>query len=274
MTGMAKILNNPAFPRSNKYDPQWVMDNQMGPNALWLMEWLARDLPLEPGCRILDLGCGRAMTSIFLAREFKARVWAADLWISPENNYKRVVESGVDDLVFPIRAEAHALPFAQGFFDGVVSVDAYQYFGTDVLYLSYLSRFVRPGGFVGIVVPGLTREMDTIPRHLAEPQPSGKIFWEDACRSFKTAEWWMRHWVDDPSVTEVRTDVLKDGWRHWRDFEAALELSGKNIFPSDAHALDQDQGQYIGFIRARAQRTWVESFNLYDSSTGIQVGID
>ena len=57
------------FPLSNSYDPEWVMDNQMGPNALWLMEWLCQDLDLKAEMRVLDLGCGTAMTSIFLARE-------------------------------------------------------------------------------------------------------------------------------------------------------------------------------------------------------------
>ena len=34
----------------------------------------------------------------------------------------------------PFAREAHALPFASAFFDAIVSVDAYQYFGTDILY--------------------------------------------------------------------------------------------------------------------------------------------
>ena len=58
----------------------------MGPNALWLMEALAEVLPIEPGMRVLDLGCGRAMTSIFLAKEFGAEVWATDLWIDASAN--------------------------------------------------------------------------------------------------------------------------------------------------------------------------------------------
>jgi hypothetical protein len=31
---------------------------------------------------VLDLGCGRASSSIFLRREFGVQVWAADLWFS------------------------------------------------------------------------------------------------------------------------------------------------------------------------------------------------
>jgi cyclopropane fatty-acyl-phospholipid synthase-like methyltransferase len=51
-----------------------MLENQMGPNALWLAEWLAEALSLKAGMRLLDLGCGRAMTSIFLAKEFGVQV--------------------------------------------------------------------------------------------------------------------------------------------------------------------------------------------------------
>ena len=80
---VVRLLHKPAFPRSNAYDAEWMLDNQMGPNALWLMEWLCEELALERGQRVLDLGCGKAMTSIFLAREFGVAVHAADLWMSP-----------------------------------------------------------------------------------------------------------------------------------------------------------------------------------------------
>ena len=56
--------------------------------------------------------------------------------------------------------EAHTLPFAQGFFDALLSFDAYHYFGTDDLYLGYVSQFVRPGGSLGIVVPGVLSELN------------------------------------------------------------------------------------------------------------------
>ncbi|MDZ7665663.1 MAG: hypothetical protein U5K27_10115 [Desulfotignum sp.] len=109
------------------------------------------------------------------------------------------------------------------------------YFGTDVLYLGYLSRFLAPDGMLGVVMPALMQKIgDVIPDHLTRPQANGKVFWEDGCRSFKTADWWQELWAEDSSVTDARMEILPDGWRLWRDFETALEMAGKSIFPSDA----------------------------------------
>ena len=74
-------LTHPRWSRSSRYDARWTVENQMGPHALWLLEWLAPALGLEDlrrGARVLDLGCGRAMTSVFLAREYDVQVTAAD----------------------------------------------------------------------------------------------------------------------------------------------------------------------------------------------------
>lgn len=276
MTELESLLDRPEFPRSRGYEAAFMLDNQMGPNALWLLEWLCEALPIERGMRVLDLGCGRAMTSIYLAKELGARVWAADLWMSPDPNWRRAVEAGVGELVCPLRAEAHALPFAAGFFDAVVCVDAYQYFGTDELYVDYLARLVRPGGLLGVVVPGLVQPFGaSVPAHLVEPQKNGKPFWEDACRSFKTAEFWHALWQGSSLVGEVAATLQPDGWRHWRDFERALELWGKSPFPSDVEALERDAGRYLGFVRLVGRRTAAPpGMDLYDAGLGARVGVD
>ena len=90
--------------------------------------------------RVLDLGCGRAASSIFLRREFGVEVWATDLWIDPSENLERIQDAGVGDGVFPIHADARALPFAQGFFDAIISLDSFVYYGTDDLYASITFR--------------------------------------------------------------------------------------------------------------------------------------
>jgi len=188
---IAEKLKPAEFPRSASYDPEWVLENVMGPNVLWLAESLSEAMELEPGMRVLDMGCGKAVSSIFLAKEFGVQVWAADLWIAAGENWRRVCEAGMEDLVFPIHAEAHALPFAEGF-DALVSLDAYHYFGTDELHLGrYFAPLVRHGGQIGIVVPGLVREFEgDPPEHLASIWARE---WE--CWSFRSPEWWRHHWV-------------------------------------------------------------------------------
>src|SRR5512137_97182 len=149
---------NRRFPRAEKYDLNWVFENHMGPNVLWLAEAAAEHMDLRPGQRVLDMGCGKCLSSIFLAREFGVQVWATDLWIGASDNSKRICEARLSDRIFPIHAEAHSLPFADGFFDAIVSVDSYHYYGTDDLFLKSFIRLLRPGGQIGIVVPGLMRE--------------------------------------------------------------------------------------------------------------------
>jgi SAM-dependent methyltransferase len=245
---LARALTRPELPRSAAYEPEWMLENLMGPNAVWLMEGLTEAMSLRPGMRVLDLGCGKAISSIFLAREFGLQVWAADLWIKPSENWPRVRAAGLEERVFPIYAEAHALPFAEGFFDALVSADAYHYFGTGDLYLGYCARFVRPGGQIGIVVPGLAEELaGRLPPHL-EP------FWEPDFWSFHSPEWWRSLWERTGPVEVSRADLLPRGWEQWLSW---LEVAGRFGYPSserEAEMLRVDAGRNLGFSRVVADR--------------------
>ena len=246
-------LHHHRYTRSNSYDPEWVIESQMGPNALWLLESLCEVLPIEPGQRVLDLGCGKAMTSIFLAREFGAEVTAADLWVPAEENRARIEAAGVSDLVTAVHAEAHALPFEPDAFDAVVSIDAYQYFGTDDLYIGSLASHVRPGGRIGIVTPSLSREIGTdVPPHLAPYWD-----WEFCC--FHSPAWWHAHWTKTGKVAVDRADWIEDGWRDWLRFTEACQphMEGwrADAAVSERAMLEADQGELLGFTRMVGTRT-------------------
>ena len=155
------------FPRTERYSSEWISENGFGGNALWQTEFLCERLELRPGMRVLDLGCGRAKSSVFLAREFGVEVWATDLWVPASENWQRIRDAGLEDRVFPIHANARALPFAAEFFDAIVAVDCYSYFGTDDLYLNYLGQFVKPDGLISIAGAGLVQEIEgEVPEHL------------------------------------------------------------------------------------------------------------
>lgn len=108
-------VRHPRFPLAAAWDPEWQLDNSMGTNPLWLTEELLRHLQLQPEQRVLDLGCGKGMSSMFLAKEHKVNVWAADLWVSPDETWQHARALGLDNFVCPVQAEAHTLPFAGGF---------------------------------------------------------------------------------------------------------------------------------------------------------------
>ena len=246
---LAEMLKNERFPLSSKYDSEWVVENQMGPNALWLTEWLCRDMDLKRDIRVLDLGCGRAMSSIFLAKEFDVQVWATDLWIKATDNWKRIREAGVEDRVFPVHAEARSLPYADEFFDAIICVDSYIYYGTDDLYLNYFAKFVKPGGHIGIVVPGLMRDFDgPLPEHLTP-------FWGQDCWSWHTADWWRHLWERTGLVDIELVETMPGGCRVYLQWKKALDAAGANRWPSDIEVLEADGGQYIGFVRMVARRT-------------------
>jgi cyclopropane fatty-acyl-phospholipid synthase-like methyltransferase len=246
-------LAQPAFPRASAYDPARVLDSWMGPNPLWLAEGLTNVMRLEAGMRVLDLGCGKAASSIFLAKEFGATVWAADLWVTPSENFRRIEAAGLAGRVLPIHAEAHALPFAEGYFDAIVSFDAYHYFGTDDLYLAYLAKFLRPGGRLGIVVPGLVEELAD------EPPPWLKPYWEPAFHSFHSPAWWRRHWARSGAVAIEVADNLPDGWRLWAEWnkvcaEAGVGLEKGKVAAREAAMLRADAGRTLAFTRMVARR--------------------
>ncbi|GAA5438633.1 hypothetical protein Dcae01_00122 [Deinococcus caeni] len=250
MTDRADLLRAwtlPRYPRSAHYDPEWVLTHLMGPNPLWLTESLTDRMQLRPGLRVLDLGCGTALSSIFLAREFGVQVWATDLWISASDNWERIRAAGLQDRVFPIHAEAHALPFAAGFFDAVISVDAFHYFGTDDLYLGYLAPFIRPGGQLGLISPGVRDEFTVVPEHLAP-------YWGPDAWSYHSPHWWRRHWSKG-GVLEVKSaEFLDHGWQEWRDWNLLCQRHGYSFYQPDIDMLTADQGRHLGFTQVVAVR--------------------
>ena len=241
-------LNIKNFPLSNKYDANWILKNSMGINTLWLTEWFCSGIEIKPGMRILDLGCGKVLSSIMLAKEFNVNVWAYDLWNKPTENWERIKEENLENNVFPIYGDARQLPFADGFFDLIICIDAFIYFGSDDLYLNYIQKFLAPGGIIGFVNPGLMKPFNgPLPEHLNK-------FWGQDCWSWHTLEWWKNHWEKTGLVNLLKADTLTDGCNLFLKYDLALKASGDNRWPDDIEVLKNDNGEYIGFIRIIAQK--------------------
>lgn len=242
---MHDVLFSRQFPRTSKYHPEWIVSGVSGgANPLWLTEWLTEELQLKPGMRVLDLGCGRAMSSIFLHREFGVQVWAVDLMVNVSENAARIRDAGMADHIFPLQLDARHLPFAAEFFDVIISIDSFFYYGTDDLFLNSLVRFLKPGGILAIAGAGLMQEIEsTIPQHLQQ-------WWTTDLWCLHGATWWTRHWERTGLVKVLTADTMPEGWKFWLDWH-------HTIAPDNAleiEALMTDAGRYLGYVRAVAVR--------------------
>ena len=241
---MEDLFISPEFPRSSKYHPDWIRAGVSGgANPLWLTEWLTNAMHLKPGMRVLDLGCGRAMSSIFLHREFGVQVWAVDLMISATENMERIRDAGAADHVFPLHADARHLPFPAEFFDAIISIDSFFYYGTDDLYLTYILRFLKPGGFIAIAGAGLVSEISNdVPAHLQK-------WWTPDLWCLHSAEWWIHHWNRTGYVDIQVADLMAEGWNNWLKWH--LAIAPDNF--TEIEALKEDAGRYLGYVRVVAR---------------------
>lgn len=241
---LKEAMNWSSFPLSAQYDVVQVANLSMGPNVLWLTEGLAACMTLRPGSRVLDLGCGRALSSIFLARQFHVAVWAVDLWVKVTTNWQTIREAGLERQVIPLHADARNLPFADNFFDAILSLDSYHYFGTDVHCLpDVILPLLKPGGQVGIVSPAAVTP-------LPDALPEGLESW---VYTVNTVDWWRGHWSRVPGVKVEVAEAVPGGREMWIRWDEAMLVEGMQS--NELDLLRSEIGKHLGFVRMVARRT-------------------
>jgi SAM-dependent methyltransferase len=238
------------YPRASRYDPAWVLSLDMGPHPLWQLEDLLPDLALEPGMRVLDLGAGKGATSVFLAKECDVDVVALDLWVPAEQAGRSHQAAGVADRVTAVTGDVREMPFADEEFDAIVSVDAFEYFGTDVHLLPSLMRVLRPGGRIAISTPALRDDpyQVGVPAHV-----EAVVGWEAA--AWRPPAWWARHWELSGLVEDVRARWQvggRDDWLLWA--RAHGDTSGPEGLDPVITMLESDVDEEIGFTLASARK--------------------
>ena len=237
------------FPKVSHYDPEWVRKHSMGENVLFNLESLTKSLELKPGMRVLDLGCGKAISSIFLAKEFGVKVWAVDNAISASANFQRILDADCEDKVIPLEADARSLPFAGEYFDVVIVVDSYTYFGTDEKYLPYIARFLKPGGCLAIVDVCFKHEIENleqVPDFLREDYQKYWYF-------IHTINWWRKLWEKTGLVHVEAAQELEEAQHVREQYVKDFEKQGKT--DPFAKALKLDEQHFISFLKLIGRRT-------------------
>ena len=232
---------------SQKYDTPALMAKIMGPNPIKLTEELLRESRIPKGAAVCDLGSGQGLTSVFMAKEYGYKVYAADLWSDPEENRRFFREMGLtDEQIVPVKADAAALPFAADFFDAVVTTDSYNYFGRDPEYLdTKLLPFVKPGGYIYIAIPGMKQDChDRLPAELLlswTPEQLDYLhdvaYWTALVRQCKGAE--------IVSVRELESNA--EVWADWLKQENEYAVG-------DREAMEAGGGKYLNFIQIVLQK--------------------
>lgn len=224
---------------------EFLKVNMMGPNAMRLAEELASYLKINSDMRILDLGCGYGLSTLLLTQKYGAAVFAADLWISPTENYERFKAAGIDDKAIPISVDAtKGLPFANGYFDLLFSVDAYHYFGRTPEMLPSLIPYVKKGGYIAVAVPGWK---ETIASGFPEEL---KLFFADGeAETFQTLDWWRSLWsaADGVEIIDAREmTCCRQAWDEW--------LACPNPYAvKDRGMMEAENGKYFNLVQLIAK---------------------
>ncbi|MGN1040708.1 MAG: SAM-dependent methyltransferase [Candidatus Fimimonas sp.] len=229
------------YPKSEKYNTPELQSKIMGPNPVKLEEELLQDHKIPDGAVVCDLGSGQGLTSVFLAKEFGFTVYAADLWSDPDENRRFFNTFGLSQTqIVPVKADATALPFSKEFFDAVVSVDSYNYFGRDERYLDEkLLPFVKSGGYVYVSVPGMKKDChDNLPAELLLSWTPEQLdymhdvqYWRNVVSKSKTAEVLC--------VKEMESN--EEVWADW--------LAQENEYAvGDRKSMEAGGGKYLNFI--------------------------
>lgn len=233
--------------RSEKYETKLILEKIMGPNPIKLQEELLENHRIPQGATVMDLGCGQGVTSVFLAREYGFRVFATDLWCNPTENKQFFDQMELNtEQIIPIYADATALPFAEEFFDAVISTDSYHYFGRDPGYLGkHLLPFVKHGGCLYIAIPGLKKD-----RHENLPSELLLSWTPEQLDTIHDVSYWtdlvsQTEGMDILSIHEMESN--EEVWNDW--------LACDNEYArGDRKTMKAGGGRYLNFIAIILQR--------------------
>lgn len=226
---------------SKKYSSPKLMAMIMGPNPIKLEEELLKDSKIKNSDVVCDLGSGNGLTSVFLAKEFGAKVYATDLWSDPTENEKFFASQGLSEKqIVAVKADATNLKFKHEFFDFIVSIDSYNYFGRDEKYLDEkLLPFLKKGGYCYFAIPGIKKNChDRLPKELL-------LSWTcEQLEYMQDVSWWRDIISKSKDCEIIEIKEMQSNEEVWKDW-----LIQENEYAvNDRKSMNAGAGKYLNFI--------------------------
>ncbi len=250
MAQVADLLRPGRYPRSSDYDPEWVLALDMGPHPLWQLEDLLIGIDVAAGSRVLDLGSGMSATSVYLVREYGCEVVSLDLWV-PSGERQAVLDAaGVGDHVTTVTGDVRTMALGDGVFDAIISVDAFEYFGTDARFLPRLVAALRSGGTLAMSTPALRDD----PYTAAVPPHVQAVFGAEAA-AWHSPAWWKRHWDLTGLVDDIEARWQEGGGNNWLMWERVRRAGRNQTDPLPVvEMLEADADEQVGFALVSARK--------------------
>lgn len=234
------------FERSDRFDKKILEERMMGPNAMRIAEELSESVPMTGQKRILDLGCGKGLSSYLLAKKYpQALIVAVDLGVPPEDNAAFFQEMGIAHRVIPMSLDAaKPLPFAKEYFDLVFSVGSYHYYGRTEEMLPQFLSYLKQGGYIAVAIPGVKEGFEQGPPEELKP------FLKTEETYFLSGKWWKALWEKEERASlEVfrEMDCLERAWEDWLSSENPLAIQNRPMMSAEG-------GTYFNLVQMVAKK--------------------
>lgn len=213
-----------------EYRTHMTAELLMGPNSLRILEELLTKYPfaISYEASVLDLGCGKGLTSFAIAKETKAKIYANDLWISAEDNAKRFNDWGVGNQIIPVHEDANELNFDKGMFDALISIDSYHYFATkNGFFEEKILPFLSDKAQILIGVPGIKDEFTGRAEELLSDWLGEEAY------MFQSPSAWREIIGNNDRIEILETwemDCFDSAWNEWFATAHKYALADKQFF--------------------------------------------
>lgn len=225
---MSQTFSN-AFMAEEK-NRELIKEMLWGPNAIRQAEELASYFEITKEMKILDLGAGVGLSSLYLVQKHEVNVFVTDLYADPTDNYERFKQINIEDKTLPMTLDARQpMPFAHGYFDVIFSVGAYNMFGDNEAFIPNILPYVKKGGYIAASFPGLKADFgDNIPEEM-------KPYWEvaEVAKHVRGLDWWRNIFEKAQGIEIITLSEQNCHDIAWEEYLSTLnpedgeELGGK-----------------------------------------------